>query len=266
MIKNKTGTESLFHRKNRLLIITALFGLFEMLCHGANCPNGVSDTEERTYTKTLSASGDLLEKINTAFKKIPKVEAEISSGSVTGSGTMKNCCNGDSEIVNGIKSVAGSVDITGTVSGNLYGDSFEYTKTGHIWGIGDTEFKVNLTLGVPLSVEVDSSASVGYVYNGCDSEQWTYGGFSVGLDANIQVTLDVKTCINIDEEPFAEADFNVTPASVDVACSGDVGYNTESSESGGYGSASVDNITFTASIDILGFSWSESYVVYEGGS
>ncbi len=202
--------------------------------------------------------------INTALEKLPNLTASISAGSASVSGTQENCCNGQSPIANGKKSASGGTTITGSVGGNLWGYTYEDTKTGHIPLVGDTLFEVEVVFGIPVTIPINASANIGYVYDQCEGKDWVYGDVTVNLTPQVAVTINASACLSVDGHEFDPAEFNITPAQLDLSCTGTLGYNSSDSACGAYGTTAVESIIYTASIQIPGFSWSREFIIYGG--
>ncbi len=252
---------------NRKAIILTLTSALAAHTFGANCPNSPQDTSVKSYTKTVEASGDLIDSINDKIKSFtPSLTCEVSSGSASATGTMENCCDGQEEKVNGVKSVSGSVSISGSVGGNLWGTSYETSKSKTIFNTTYT-FDVGAELGLPLNVDLSSQSTVGYVKNECDAEEWWYGEFSISATPSIEITANGEYCIKVNGDDKFDGEFEVTPLNVTVNMHRDLGYNTEDSECGGYSEAEIDDITATISFKIPGLiDWSKAFNIWGGSA
>lgn len=227
-----------------------------------NCPN--LDTTTTSFTKSLDLNPDVKASINNKIKAFtPNITCSIASASVSVSGEMNDCCNSADEIISdGDKSVEGTLTATATVGGNLWGTTYNDTKTKTVLGSTYT-YTVGVDLGLPLSVTLTPSCTVGFIKKECVSKEWWYGNFDVAAAPTIAITASGNFALERNGNEVVNKDFEVTPISVTATMHGIVGYNTADSDSGAYGDADINSITATISFKIpLVLDWSHPFNIW----
>lgn len=232
--------------------------------YAANCPDEPTDNSEQTLTIRLSASGNLLDAINAKLEKIPNVTASVSSASAQASGTKQNCCDGNVEVADGIKTASVGVDITGSVGGTIWGYHAESdTESGSDEGGGVFEYNWSFDVGLSVNAPISLTATTGWTYNECNGDDWFWGSASVATSPTLTAQVAGEVAVRVlGIEKTGE--FTVMPAALTADLTGIAGYNEEDDACEGYGSATCNKITFTATLKIPGVTeFNFSKVVYD---
>jgi hypothetical protein len=187
-------------------------------------------------SESFSPPSSITDALADGIKNIPYVDDASTSADITAE--VFDCCDGDTIVSDGKKTLSGTVAASATINKTLSPIDFSFSHNWHLCG----EVGLVAEVGPYIEVSPSVSATVSGTLDECGSDNWGASGTATGtLTGGLQANVVAVVC---DESTYVEVN-----ASGTTGVSGTISWN---SNSGTSGTACVHDLTadVSAKVDI----------------
>lgn len=222
---------------------------------GMECCGDEEFDPTASTSESFSPPSSITDALADGIKNIPFVDDASTSADITAE--VFDCCDADTIVSDGKKSLSGTVSASATINKTLSPIDFDFSRNW--WGCG--EVGVIAEVGPYIEVSPSVSATVSGTLDECGSDNWGASGTATGtLTGGLQSNIVAVVC---DESTYVELN-----ASATTGVTGTISWN---SNSGTSGTACVHDltgdVTATAELPLFGrksFPILDDYVIVSG--